>query len=358
MRRWCVSGLLAFMIMLAPSAAHAQVARLVWDPSPDTAVSGYLVLYGRTSGQYTWTQDVGPATEWILPDTLHPAYTHYFVVIAYTADGLRSLPSEEVLLPPAAPTILGPSYNIFFQHADTNELAIWNMSGNRQMTGGSLGPGSVPDGWHMVGSGDFNRDGRSDLAWQHDDGTLSVWFMDGGRMLSGELVTPALIGDLDWRIVAVGDMNRDGWPDFVWRHRTNGMVSAWLMHGSRMIEGRLLTPSTIADLNWTIVGAGDFNLDGHTDLVWQNRADGRLSVWIMQGLQLLDGRSVTPDVVADTDWQIRGVRDINGDRWPDLLWQHASTGNLSVWLMNGTTMKSGGYLMPLKVTGWQMLAVR
>ncbi|HJR61718.1 MAG TPA: FG-GAP-like repeat-containing protein [Vicinamibacterales bacterium] len=357
MRRWCVSGLLAILFLGIATHVQAQTARLVWDPVPDSAVAGYVVMYGRESGRYTTTVDVGAVSEWPLPDSLHPAYTHFFVVLAYTEDGLRSLPSDEVYLPPAAPTILGPSYNIFFQHADTNELAIWNMSGNRQVGGGSLGPGSVPAGWHMAGSADFNRDGRSDLAWQHDDGTLAVWFMDGGRMLSGELVTPALIGDLDWRIVAVADMNRDGWPDFVWRHRTQGLLSVWTMRGTHMLEGHLLTPDKVPDLNWTVVGAGDFNLDGHSDLVWHNRADGRLSVWIMQGSTLIDGRAMTPDAVADTGWQIRGVRDINGDRWPDLLWQHTN-GSLSVWLMTGSTMRSGGALMPLKVTGWQMLAVR
>lgn len=356
MRGWCVSWLLAVMFVGAAANAQAQSAKLIWDPVPDSSVTGYLVLYGRESGRYSTVVDAGAASEWVLPDTLHPAYNHYFVVVAYTEDGLRSLPSEEVLLP-ALPSIPGPAYQIYFQHADTNELAVWNMTGNRQWTGSALGPGSVPAGWHMVGSADFNRDGRSDLAWQHDDGTLSVWFMDGARMLSGELVTPALIGDLDWRIVAVADMNRDGWPDFVWRHRTQGLLSVWTMNGTRMVEGHLLQPDKVADLTWTVVGAGDFNRDGHTDLVWRNTADGRLSVWIMQGSTLIDGRSLSPDVVADTGWQIRAVKDVNGDGWPDLLWQHTD-GNLSVWLMQGSVMKSGLSLLPLKAVGWQIMAAR
>jgi hypothetical protein len=31
----------------------------------------------------------------------------------------------------------------------------------------------------LAGPPDFNGDGKSDIAWQKDDGSLSVWLMDG-----------------------------------------------------------------------------------------------------------------------------------------------------------------------------------
>ena len=75
-----------------------------------------------------------------------------------------------------------------------------------------------------------------------------------------------------------------------------------------------------------VVGAGDFNKDGRTDLVWHNQATGYLSIWLMDGVRLSNGVWVTPDRVTDTNWKIRGVADVNGDGMPDLIWQHAANG--------------------------------
>ena len=46
----------------------------------------------------------------------------------------------------------------------------------------------------------------------------------------------------------------------------------------------------------------------------------------------LDGKHI--GTVADTDWQIKGTDDYNGDLKPDILWQNVVTGEISVWLMD------------------------
>ena len=37
--------------------------------------------------------------------------------------------------------------------------------------------------------------------------------------------------------------------------------------------------------------------------------------------------------VPDLMWKVRGVGDVNGDGYADLLWQNISTGGLGVWYM-------------------------
>jgi hypothetical protein len=39
--------------------------------------------------------------------------------------------------------------------------------------------------WHVVGTGDFNSDGHSDILWQNDNGTPAIWLMNGLNFIGG-----------------------------------------------------------------------------------------------------------------------------------------------------------------------------
>jgi len=117
-----------------------------------------------------------------------------------------------------------------------------------------------------------------------------------------------MVADLSWRIVGAGDMNGDGHTDLVWQHDTNGSIAAWLMSGSSMRSAILLSPGQVPDTNWKIRGVTDFNADRQPDLIWQNQVTGHLSVWFMRGTELAEGVRFTPESLADTNWQIVGPR--------------------------------------------------
>ena len=59
-----------------------------------------------------------------------------------------------------------------------------------------------------------------------------------------------------------------GGGDIVWRNMGDGAVAVWLMNGLT-IDPSSGTPGGAPD-NWTIVGIGDLNGDGKTDLVWRD----------------------------------------------------------------------------------------
>ena len=46
--------------------------------------------------------------------------------------------------------------------------------------------------------------------------------------------------------------------------------------------------------SWTEIGPGDFNDDGHSDILWQN-ANGQASIWEMNENTLLGGGAVSPN---------------------------------------------------------------
>jgi hypothetical protein len=35
--------------------------------------------------------------------------------------------------------------------------------------------GSAPNDWHITSTGDFNGDGKSDIPWRSDGGSVATW---------------------------------------------------------------------------------------------------------------------------------------------------------------------------------------
>ena len=347
----------AFLVLFC-GTAFAQTPRLEWDAVADPGVVGYVVRYGTTPGNLSSTVNVGRDTHWVMTG-LTPEVTYYFAVQSYDFYGQHSAPSSQLsfALPPH---VLGPRTGLVWQHQTTGHLAAWTVEGNRQIGGSALSPGQVADtNWKIVATGDFSGDGERDLVWQHTDGTISAWVMRGNQLVDGRLFQPARVNDPDWRVVAAADMNRDGDTDLIWRNRRSGVLSVWYMDGTRQIDGVLMSPSTVSDMDWEVAGAGDFNRDGHQDLLWRHKERGWLSVWLMNGVTMVSGTSLTPNGVSDVNWSVQAVTDLTGDGYPDVIWRHTD-GRISAWIMSALSLMRGIPFMPDSVSdaNWKIVGGR
>jgi len=54
----------------------------------------------------------------------------------------------------------------------------------------SSGPsiGQIPLTWAIVGTGDFNGDGKSDILWRDSSGNVAMWFMNGTQITSQPII--------------------------------------------------------------------------------------------------------------------------------------------------------------------------
>jgi microcystin-dependent protein len=100
------------------------------------------------------------------------------------------------------------------------------------------------------------------------------------------------------------------------------------------------------------LGSGDvspnasltFTLESPADILWQNLSTGQASIWEIDGNTLVGGGAVSPN--PGPSFRAVGTGDFNKDGRSDILWQNATTGQASIWEMNGSSLIGGGPISP------------
>ncbi|MCU0550413.1 MAG: FG-GAP-like repeat-containing protein [Leptolyngbya sp. Prado105] len=226
--------------------------------------------------------------------------------------------------------------------ADKNYTgAVFLSNGNGTFNRTILSEGFDLDGdFTNLYMGDFNGDGRTDFMRQEKGGwaadqnyTASVFFSNGNGTFNRTILPENLDLKGDLTNLYMGDFNGDGRTDFLrqekggWARDRANTVNAFLSNGNGTFNRTILPEEFDLTGNFTNLYIGDFNGDGRTDFLRQERgvwADDHINtshVFLSNGNGTFTRSSPLDQFGLHGDLTNLFVGDFNGDGRTDLLRQ-------------------------------------
>ena len=193
---------------------------------------------------------------------------------------------------------------ILWMHND-GALQEWAADGNGGFTNNTWSHASLGTGWHVEGSADFHGVGRDDLVVRNDNGTFKIWNGLSDTVPPGlgfSIYEDSSVGT-GWHMEGFADFDGDGRADMLWRH-DNGSVSVWAAKGvsSKDLTFTAIYNDSSVGNGWHIAGTGDYNNDGKADILWRHD-NGSVSAWTSTG-QGFEKAAING--YAPPDWAIGG----------------------------------------------------
>ena len=214
-------------------------------------------------------------------------------------------------------------------NSDNVSVLIGNGDGTFQtQVTYSTGTNSAP---RAVTIGDFNGDGKSDLAVSDYDinsatDSISVLLGNGNGTFQPAAITAGLTVNSS---IATGDFNGDGKSDLVITSPNSNVVSVYLGNGNGTFQARTDFATAVASGAVTIA---DINGDGKLDLAMASYNSSAVAVMLGNGNGTFQPQTTYavgsgPDDVA--------IGDVNGDGKLDLVVESQNSADVSVFLGNG-----------------------
>lgn len=176
---------------------------------------------------------------------------------------------------------------------------------------------------------DFDGDGRSDILWRNDNGTITEWLGTSKGSFTDNSIAATYSMPANWHVVGTGDFNGDGRGDVLWG-ADDGTITNWLGQSNGSFFGNWDNFNNSIVTSWNVAGTGDFNGDGRDDILWRNN-DGRITEWLATANGSFTDNSSVATYSMPANWHVVTIGDFNGDAVDDVMWG-ADDGTISNWL--------------------------
>jgi hypothetical protein len=244
--------------------------------------------------------------------------------------------------------------DISVANSGTENIGVLYGYGNGSFTNQttfSTGLDSIP---LSVAVGDFNNDKRLDIVVA-DSGTGSVLTLlryDIGAL--GNQTVYLTGTDSQPMSVAVGDLNNDGWLDFVVANGDSDNVGVFLGLGNGTFSNQR-TYSTGSNSYPDCIAVADLNKDSHLDIIVCNYLKTAIGIFLGFGDGTFLDQTTYPTGSNSSPWSIT-IGDLNNDSRLDIVVANYLSDNISIFLGydNGTfssvtTYSTGSNSLPCSV---------
>jgi hypothetical protein len=218
----------------------------------------------------------------------------------------------------------------------SGDVALFRGNGTNVVAGGS----KVKSGWKgfnaIVRIGDLNRDGHDDVVGRTSNGYLTIYY--GPSFTTNKVLSKDFARYRE--ITAIGDLNGDGYPDLVAAETSTHNLFFFPGGSGTKLGAR----KAIAYGGWQnvaeLAGVGDFNRDGHPDLIARKTSSNQLYLYLGGKGTIGPAKLMSaPGFAGYRD--LIGVGDFDRDGFVDLAAVQSSTGNLMLFRGTGSALLAG-----------------
>jgi hypothetical protein len=214
--------------------------------------------------------------------------------------------------------------DLLYQNLSTGAVAIWTTD-SAGVAVATAAPGSLPSGYKIDGTGNFNSAPGDDILLRGSGGQIAVWVTSGTSVVDFKVLGSAPAAYLN---AGNGDLTGDGQSDLLFRHVGTGEIASW-----QVVNNALAAPAKVlgsAPNVYQIVAVADFTGDHQADILFRNLGTGEIAEWQVANNQLLSAQVVGSTANA---YHVVGTGDFDGNGANDILFRH-DNGQLVMWLLN------------------------